>query len=157
MKKNAVFIISFAIIILFVLFGIINPSFMDEQSSNLHGFIINYFGWLYHLAGFIFLVFCFFLAFSRYGQIKLGKDDEIPQYDSFSCFSMLFAAGMGIGLVFWGTAEPLAHFASPPSNITPDSGEAAAFAMKYSFSLGFASLGYLCHHESFFGLFFLPA
>ena len=46
---------------------------------------------------------------------------------------MLFAAGMGIGLVFWGTAEPLAHFASPPSNITPDSGEAAAFAMKYSF------------------------
>ncbi len=106
---------------------------MDEQSSNLHGFIIDYFGWLYHLSAFIFLVFCLFLAFSRYGQIKLGKDDEKPQYDSFSWFSMLFATGMGIGLVFWGTAEPLVHFTSPPSHITPNSGEAAAFAMKYSF------------------------
>ena len=133
MKKNSVLIFSFAIIILFILAGIIDPPLIDVLSSVLHDFIIDYFGWLYHLAAFIFLLFCVILAFSPYGHIKLGKDDEKPQYGFFAWFSMLFAAGMGIGLVFWGVAEPLAHFAAPPAHIIPESGEAAAFAMKYSF------------------------
>lgn len=64
MKKNSVLIFSFAIIILFILAGIIDPPLIDVLSSVLHDFIIDYFGWLYHLAAFIFLLFCVILAFS---------------------------------------------------------------------------------------------
>ena len=83
--------------------GIINPSFMDEQSSNLHGFIINYFGWLYHLAGFIFLVFCFFLLLAatvRSSWVKMMKYHNMilsvvsvcylqPAWESAWCFGEL--------------------------------------------------------------------
>lgn len=60
------------------------------------------------------MVVALYAAFSRYGDILLGRDDDKPAYSLLTWFSMLFAAGMGIGLVFWGVAEPLFHYASPP-------------------------------------------
>ncbi len=133
MKKNIVFNISISIVLLFVIIGLYSPELLDTISLFLHTQIISRFGWIYHLAAFFFLIFCLFLAFGRFGKIRLGKDDEKPQYSYFGWFSMLFAAGMGIGLIFWGVAEPLSHYLNPPGHIDPSSGDAAAFAMRYSF------------------------
>jgi len=79
-----------------------------------------------------FVGFCIFIAFSKYGKIKLGPDDSKPEYNTISWFAMLFGAGMGVGLVFWGVAEPLSHFIAP-MGIEPGTAEAANFAMKTSF------------------------
>ena len=132
-KGTTVFVISLALVFFFVGLGIVVPEQLDFLSAALHGAIIDHFGWAYLLAAFGFVVFSLFLAFSKYGRIKLGKDNEKPQYNYFSWFSMLFAAGMGIGLIFWGVAEPLSHFSNPPKYIEGGSGSAAGFAMVHSF------------------------
>ena len=134
MKKGfAVFISSLILVLFFVVLGIIFPAQLDTISSALHSAIIEHFGWAYLLAAFGFVIFCVYLAFSKFGRIKLGKDTDKPQYSYFSWFSMLFAAGMGIGLIFWGVAEPLSHFANPPEYLAKESGSAAGFAMVHSF------------------------
>jgi glycine betaine transporter len=81
---------------------------------------------------FTFVVFSIWIAFSKYGSIKLGPDDSEPEYSLISWFAMLFSAGMGVGLVFWGVAEPLNHFVNP---LGMEGGTAAAadFAIKKSF------------------------
>ncbi len=133
MFRNPVFIISIVIVTLFVAAGVIDPERLYRFSGILHGAIIAHFGWAYMLAGFFFLTFCVVLALSGYGNIKLGKDHEKAQYSYFGWFSMLFAAGMGIGLIFWGVAEPMSHLIGPPDHIDPETGQAATFAMRYSF------------------------
>lgn len=75
--------------------------------------IVNAFNWYYVLIAGFFVIFCLFLGFSRFGDIRLGRDDEEPEFGLLSWFSLLFAAGMGIGLVFYGVSEPLSHFVSP--------------------------------------------
>jgi glycine betaine transporter len=134
MKRSpAVFVISLVLVLGFILLGILVPARLDSFSSLLHGGIIEHFGWAYLLAAFGFVVFSIYLAFSKYGRLKLGKPHERPQYSYFGWFSMLFAAGMGIGLIFWGVAEPLSHFSNPPAYLPDESGEAARFAMVRSF------------------------
>lgn len=133
MQKNFVFIVSLIIIIAVVVLGLYSPELLNNISDTIHSTIIVHFGWVYMLAAFAFLVFCISLAFSRYGKIKLGKDHQKPEYGYFGWLSMLFAAGMGIGLMFWGVAEPLSHYMSPPEHIGSGTGEAASFAMRYSF------------------------
>ena len=75
----------------------------------------------------------FFLAFSRYGDLKLGDEDEEPEFSLGAWFAMLFSAGMGIGLVFWGVAEPISHYTNAPPGIAPGTPEAANAAMRYAF------------------------
>ena len=133
LKNNIVFIIALLIVLFFVGIGILNPDRLSSLATYLQERIIEMFGWGYLLAAFLFIVFNLFLALSRYGSIKLGKDEEKPQYSYFGWFSMLFAAGMGIGMIFWGVAEPMSHYLNPPEYITQESGMAAKFAMKYSF------------------------
>lgn len=133
LRNNIVFLLSLLITLFFVILGLYNAALLDSVASILHDGIINYFGWIYHLAVFIFFIFCLYLAFSRFGQTKLGEDSEKPEYSYTSWFSMLFATGMGIGLVFWGVAEPLSHYLNPPAHIAQASPDAAAFAMRYSF------------------------
>ncbi|RAL21339.1 glycine betaine uptake BCCT transporter [Thermoflavimicrobium daqui] len=106
--------ISMVIAVVFILWGIVLPKNMSSITSQIQQFIQHKFGWFYLLAASAFLVFSIFLVFSKYGNIRLGKDDEKPEYSFITWFAMLFSAGMGIGLVFWGVAEPLSHFASPP-------------------------------------------
>lgn len=133
MKNNIVFIFSLIIVLFFVLIGVFNAELLDTISNTLYNSIIDTFGWVYHLGVFAFLIFCIYLAFGQFGQVRLGEDFEKPQYSYFGWFSMLFATGMGIGLVFWGVAEPLSHYLHPPGHIAEASGDAAAFAMRYSF------------------------
>lgn len=91
------------------------------------------FGWLYLFSMLIFVVVALAIAFSKYGKIKIGADDSVPEFSTKSWFAMLFGAGMGIGLVFWGIAEPISHLASPMTGIEPGSNEAASFAIRSSF------------------------
>ena len=95
-------------------------------------FITQTFDWYYILATAGFVVFVLWLVVSPYGQIRFGKQDEKPQYSRLAWLAMLFAAGMGMGLVFWGVAEPLNHFHAPPS-ATPMTNEAAREAIYFSY------------------------
>jgi glycine betaine transporter len=133
LRRNVVFIVSLVLSLPFIVVGIVSPAVLGRVSGFINEVIIAKFGWGYLVAAFLFLIFSLFMAFSRYGRLKLGKDYEKPQYSYFGWFSMLFAAGMGIGLLFWGVAEPLSHFAAPPAHLEAGSREAAQFAMEHCF------------------------
>ncbi|WP_176460854.1 BCCT family transporter [Janthinobacterium sp. PC23-8] len=109
-----VFFISAALIIAFVLFGALFPQQASSVFDTLQARIVHDFGWFYILAVALFLIFVIFLMLSRYGDVRLGPDDSEPEYSYLSWFAMLFSAGMGIGLLFFGVAEPIQHYASPP-------------------------------------------
>ncbi|KJS19222.1 MAG: glycine/betaine ABC transporter permease [Clostridiaceae bacterium BRH_c20a] len=130
---GAVFFISIAIIAAFVLWGSMKPDDLGTQASRALEFTIEKFGWFYLSTSFGFLIFVIYLAFSPFGKIKLGRDEEKPEFSDFTWISMLFSAGMGIGLVFWGVAEPLNHYINPPQGLTGGTPEAAALALRYSF------------------------
>ena len=80
-----------------------------------------------------FVGFSLFVGFSRFGDIKLGKDQDEPEFSTGSWFALLFAAGMGIGLVFYGVSEPLSHFASPRPGVTGTEKELAQQALTQTF------------------------
>jgi len=92
------------------------------------------FGWMYLVTTSGFVLFAAWLALSRFGSIKLGPDGEPPEFSFKSWLAMIFSAGMGVGLVFWGVAEPVMHFNSPPLGIgDPRTVEAAQTGMRYAF------------------------
>ncbi len=109
-----VFFGSAALIIAFVIFGASAPDYAGGLFSDVQTWISETFGWFYVLSVAIFVIFALFLALSPYGRVKLGPDDAEPDYSNASWFAMLFSAGMGIGLMFFGVAEPLMHFTDPP-------------------------------------------
>lgn len=111
------------IIIVFVAFTLIAPDIAEALFKNIQTTIVNAFSWYYVLIAAVFVAFSLYLGFSRFGDIKLGKDDDEPEFSLLSWFSLLFAAGMGIGLVFYGVSEPLTHFVDPRPGVagTPSS------------------------------------
>ncbi len=127
-----VFIASLVVIFSVVLFGSIAPESFGAGAQKVLDFIYAYFGWFMILAVSFFLVFVVSLAFTRYGRIRLGPDDSRPEFSTLSWFAMLFTAGMGIGLVYFGVSEPVSHFTSPPVG---EGGTAAAAqqAMNYTY------------------------
>ncbi|MFB5660740.1 BCCT family transporter [Alteribacillus sp. HJP-4] len=131
-KLTPVFYISFVLALIFIIWGAIAPDHISTVLGTIQGYISEQLGWFYLLSATAFVIFVFYLIFSPYGKIRLGKPDERPEYNYFTWFAFLFTAGMGIGLVFWGVAEPLYHFYGPPSQ-EPESTAAAAAAMRYSF------------------------
>jgi len=128
-----VYRISLIFTIAVALWGILGSESFAAFADSLLGFLTKDFGWLYLFVMLAFVIFAIFLAFSKYGKIKLGADDSKPEHSTISWFAMLFGAGMGIGLVFWGAAEPISHFVAPPEGIAAGSLQAADFAMKSSF------------------------
>lgn len=104
----------------------------QAQMDMAKAWINTNFGWFYVLTVAVILITAVFLFFSRYGDIKLGPDHSKPTYSTTSWLSMLFAAGMGIGLMFWGVSEPIVHFLSPP-DAKPETIEAARESMKLVF------------------------
>jgi glycine betaine transporter len=132
--RNPVFSISAAVILVLVILGAVIPGKFGNVAEKLYGFTTINFGWFYLLAVFIVIVFLISLAISKHGAIRIGGDDERPDYPFFTWIGMLFSAGFGVGLVFWGVAEPMSHFFTSPMNgIEPQSEEAARIAMGYSF------------------------
>jgi glycine betaine transporter len=132
-KLGSVFYISVVVVGLFVLWGFILPEKLSSAAVRALSLITETLGWFYLIVTFIFLVFAFVLAFGSYGKIRLGKDDDIPEYPFFTWLAMLFSAGMGIGLVFWGVAEPVYHYISPPEGVEGGTARAAQTALRYSF------------------------
>lgn len=123
-----------AVIILgFVAFAIIAPGVAEEFFAGVQSGIINSFGWYYVLIAAVFVAFALVMGFSKFGNIKLGRDDDEPQFSMFSWFALLFAAGMGIGLVFYGVAEPLSHFAEPPPGVSGSSESIAQRSLAQTF------------------------
>ncbi|WP_270181721.1 glycine betaine uptake BCCT transporter [Alkalihalobacillus sp. CinArs1] len=132
-KLTRVFMISAALTLIFIIWGTFAPESLDSSTSSLQTFLQVKFGWFYLLAASAFLIFAIYLIFSKFGRIRLGKDTDRPEYSTITWFAMLFSAGMGIGLVFWGVAEPMFHYYTPPAGASPESDEAARLAFQYSF------------------------
>ncbi len=109
-----VFITSLVVIVSVVLAGALFPDTFGSVAQGVLNFIYTYFGWFFILAVSFFLIFIVGLSFTRYGRVRLGPDDSTPEFSTLAWFAMLFTAGMGIGLVYFGVAEPVAHFTSPP-------------------------------------------
>ncbi|WP_088101955.1 BCCT family transporter [Halalkalibacter urbisdiaboli] len=131
---NPVFFVSAVIIIILVLFGGIAPERFGAGAEGLFLFTTTNFGWFFLFSVFIFVLFLVGLAISKYGKIRLGPQDSKPEYPFFTWVGMLFSAGFGVGLVFWGVAEPMSHFFSPPfMNVEPLTHQTARIAMGYSF------------------------
>ena len=127
-----VFIGAAALTLLFVLFGVLAPQTAAATFSAVQGWITAELGWFYLLSVSGFLIFVAVLAVSRYGRIRLGPNHSEPEFSYGAWFAMLFSAGMGIGLVFFGVAEPVTHFMSPPEG-EPASIAAARAAMRLSY------------------------
>lgn len=131
-KLTPVFLISLSLTAVFIIWGALTPDNLESVSSNIQSFLQHRFGWFYLLSASAILIFVIYLAFSKFGHIKLGADDDEPEYSTISWIAMLFSAGMGIGLVFWGVAEPVSHYFVPPSG-EGESADAAMLAMRFTF------------------------
>ncbi|MCK1976953.1 BCCT family transporter [Jeotgalicoccus huakuii] len=110
-----VFYVSVSLAAVFILWGAFFPENVGSVLGVINNFISNQLGWVYMLGMTAFVIFAIYLVFSPYGKIRLGRQDEKPQYSYFTWFSFLFTAGMGVGLVFYGVNEPVTHFHNPPS------------------------------------------
>lgn len=130
--SKPVFIASTILILGFIIFGAFFTELAGEVFSFLQNFITDKFGWFFIILVNLALALCIYLAMSRYGDIRLGHQTETPQYSLVSWIGMLFSAGIGIGLLYWGTAEPLYHFMAPPLG-DAETAEAAVQAMNISF------------------------
>jgi glycine betaine transporter len=131
---KAVFGVAAGAALAFVVWGALAPNEMGEATTKTLTWLEKSFGWLFVLTTAAFVIFSGYLALSRYGNIKLGPDDAVPEFSTFSWVSMMFATGMGIGLIFWGVAEPLTHLNNPPMGMAePGTPQAARLAMEYTF------------------------
>ncbi|MEJ7841388.1 MAG: BCCT family transporter [Rubrobacter sp.] len=131
---GVVFWVSAAFALGFILWGAIAPENFGAVTQTIFDWVVSNLGWFYLLAGNFFLLFVVILALSRYGKLRLGKDGEKPEFSNFAWFAMLFQAGMGPSLIFWGVAEPLAHYSAPPFGLAKaGSVEAAQVGMQYTY------------------------
>nr|MBF0684168.1 BCCT family transporter [Pseudomonas sp.] len=133
-SRNPVMLISASVVLLLAIVGAVVPAQFGTVAEAMLLFTTTNFGWFYLIAVFGMILFLIGLALSKYGSIRLGSDTSRPEFPFFTWVAMLFSTGFGAGLVFWGVAEPMSHFFTPPfENIEGESVEAARVAMGYSF------------------------
>ncbi|EHY92462.1 MULTISPECIES: BCCT family transporter [Staphylococcus] len=131
-KISPVFIYSAIIVAIVVIIGAVLPEQFDHVTNTIKLWITDKLGWYYLILTTFIVFFCIFLIFSPIGKLKLGKPNDKPEFNTISWFAMLFSAGMGIGLVFYGAAEPMADFAAPP-NADPKTAAAYTEALRSTF------------------------
>ncbi|MEJ2852508.1 MULTISPECIES: BCCT family transporter [unclassified Saccharothrix] len=125
-----VFGVAAAVALGFVAWGVFGTDSLAGVSKTVLDWVIGHLGWAFVLVASGFVVFALWLAVSRYGRVPLGRDDEEPEFRTVSWVAMMFSAGMGIGLMFYGVTEPLSHFVNPPPGTAPaQSDEALRTAM----------------------------
>lgn len=133
-RLGGVFVASVTVCALFVGWAVLFTDNLNQVTTDSLNWLTASFGWAYLVITLAILVFLVFLAFSPYGDVRLGKDTDRPEFSNLSWFAMILSAVMGIGLVSYGVAEPVSHFATPPHGLaeagTPD---AAVRAMQYSY------------------------
>jgi choline/glycine/proline betaine transport protein len=130
--NGPVFFSSIILITIGIALTLIYRESTEEFFSTVQNQVAEYGGWLFVFSVNFILIFVIYLAFSKFGKIRLGGKDAEPEFKTVSWFSMLFSAGMGIGLLFWSVAEPITHFGAPP-NADANTIEAAREAMNFSF------------------------
>lgn len=132
-KLTRVFYVTLGILAIFIIIGFVFPGQLESVTTVVQEFIANTFGWYYLIIVTIFLLVCLFFVISPFGKIRLGKEDDRPEYGYLTWFAFLFSAGLGVGLLFFGAAEPIAHYAIDSPTTPEGSGEAALESMKYVF------------------------
>ncbi|WP_250460071.1 BCCT family transporter [Microbulbifer litoralis] len=128
----AAFIPAFGIAVLVACILILMPEQAETWAGNLMSLVTGHFGWLFVLFGFGTFVFALWLAFGRFGQVKLSRTDEPPEYSELSWAAMMFSAGIGIGLVSWSFVEPIYYLSTPPLHLAPHSSSAAEWGHMYA-------------------------
>ncbi|MGY2079017.1 BCCT family transporter [Modestobacter sp. SYSU DS0657] len=127
---RTVFGVAAVISLAFLAWGFLSPSGLGSASSSALGWIELNLGWFFVLLGTAVVLFVLWIAASTYGRIPLGGDGERPEFRTISWIAMMFSAGMGIGLMFFGVSEPLSHYVSPPPGTVPgETQEAVTTAM----------------------------
>ncbi|GLU88766.1 MULTISPECIES: BCCT family transporter [Agromyces] len=121
------------VIVAFVVFALVAPDAAETVFGAIQSGIVNTFNWYYVLIAAFFVAVSLFFGFSRFGDIKLGRDDDEPEFSFPAWLSLLFAAGMGIGLVFYGVSEPLSHFVSPRPGVTGTPEQLAQSALSQTY------------------------
>lgn len=119
--------------LIFSAFAIVFPQQAETFFTTIQTAIVNSFSWYYVLITAFFVAFCLFIGFSRFGDIKLGRDDDAPEFSTPAWFALLFAAGMGIGLVFYGVSEPLSHFVTPKPGVEGTTAQLAQSALTQTY------------------------
>lgn len=132
-NKNIVYIFSLIFLSVLVLMGIVIPKQFQKITENFRNAITVNFGWFYLLLVTSILIFCIFIITNPIGQIRLGNPNSKPEHSTASWVAMMFSAGMGIGLVFYGAAEPLSHYAISTPNAPIGSQQALADAFRFTF------------------------
>ena len=117
-----------ALIVGFVVWGAVSTETLTQVASSALTGVVTYGGWIFTLLAAVVLLFLLYVGFSRYGRIPLGKDGEAPAYSMGSWIAMLFAAGMGVGLIFFGVYEPITYYMTPP----PGRAEAETYQAMHS-------------------------
>lgn len=140
-QRYIVFYISLVVLSLVVIAGVIIPNQLEQITSNIQGFFSDAFGWYYLILVTIVLVICLYLLISPVGRIKLGNQDEKPEFSTPTWIAMLFSAGMGIGLVFYGTSEPISHYAISSPTGEVGTNQAIKDALRFTFFIGVSMLG----------------
>lgn len=122
-----------SVVLMFFSWAFTNTDAMGETMNTIFKFVTNQFGWLYLLIGFLLVIFALWLAFGPFGHVTFGKDGDKPKYSFFSWFAMIFACGYGVGLVYWGAAEPLSIYKAPPFGVETGTPEAGVLSLAYAF------------------------
>ena len=133
LKQNLVFAISLIITVAVVVWALVAGDSFVAAINGVMGALTSNFDWLYIYGATLFILFSIALAISPYGKTKLGGNEEKPERSTLAWFAMLFSAGMGVGLVFWGVAEPLSHYVAPMAGIEPLTEEAQRFSLRSCF------------------------
>src|SRR5699024_6948568 len=120
---KTIFAITATLIVGFVLWGILNPAPVSAVAGVAFSWAMENTGWLLDLAMAVGLIVMLYVAFGKGGKSRLGSTDEKPEFSRFSWIAMMFGAGLGVGLFFYGPSEPLAHFISPPPHTMADQQE----------------------------------
>lgn len=133
-RLGSVFFSSVTVCALFVAWAVLFTDNLNSVTTDSLNWLTSSFGWAYLVITLAILIFLVFLAFSPYGDVRLGKDTDRPEFSNLSWFAMILSAVMGIGLVSYGVAEPISHFAAPPHGLAePGTPEAAVRALQYSY------------------------
>ncbi|HET8993265.1 MAG TPA: BCCT family transporter, partial [Rhodococcus sp. (in: high G+C Gram-positive bacteria)] len=126
---RVVFGISAALVVAIVVWGLAAPDNFSSVTGSVLDWIVIEMGWLFVLSATAFVIFVLWIAASKYGQIPLGKDEEEPEFRTVSWIAMMFSAGMGIGLMFFGVSEPVSHYVTAPPGTDGGTGVAMATTM----------------------------
>lgn len=133
-RLGTVFGVSVSVSALFLAWGVFFTESLSSAMSAALNWVTGSFGWVYLLVTLALLGFLVLLSFSRFGKIRLGRDDDRPEFSTFAWLAMILSAVMGIGLISFGVAEPVSHFITPPHALAePGTEHAAVVALQYSF------------------------